>query len=846
MWPIYMYLGNLSKYIRCQPSSYSAHHIAYVPSLPARFQDLYREIFGVAATSDELTHSRRELMHAVLAIIFNPAFREAYLKGVVVQCADKMLRRFFLRLFSYSCDYVEKVLLVAIMFLSDYPCPTCLVYKGNIRNLGMVYSMCRLLTDKRVDTAERQGRVFAVRKLVFEKGYSIRNKRMLEVLKKGSYVPTLSFLSAFLLPLGINMYDIFPIDVLHDIELGKWRDVFTHLCRILQSIDKTQLAELNKRYRDMPMFGHDTIRPFKDDVSDMKSFAARNFEDLLQLSPPAFEGLFGNKKQEKIIQDLLFDMLTFHAHAKLRIHTNSTLESFQLAIKALGQLLCHFQTSTCAFYSDTKELPREQSSRIRKEANKAKKKKSKVASGSSNEIQGKAFSMETYKTHALSHYAEHAEKFGTADSNSTRNGESAHRFIKFMYGLASKNDHTASIAVLEQRTHHLRWLSKGLPIIHKKPKNPAQKLLSIQHNETLPPTDPSLRYHIANSQKNWTSIYKLISLGKGDPALHEFKHKLELHLLKRLLPNDTELDLDTIGIVNKRIYLHQTVRFNYTTYDCRRDQDSVNPKRHADIMMLSADTETDSHPYIYARVIGVYHVNVRHWGPKSTSSKVQRMDILFVRWFQRDMTYQCGWEAKRLPRLQFLPSNDEDAFGFVDPNTVIRGCHLLPGFAHGYTNKYLDFPDSVGQVPRLTTEGLVVDEDDWKYYYVGIAIDRDMWMRYRGGGVGHMSTQKLTKPFEQEALGKRSKGKQREEVPEPDEVEDNSDNEEIDAEESAKEVRVEEVEAALSQPEEDSDEESEEEGDEYSDKDTDADAASDMGMYEEEYGYNNNYDDDWD
>ncbi|KAK7453268.1 hypothetical protein VKT23_011944 [Stygiomarasmius scandens] len=53
MWPIYMYLSNLSKYIRCRPSSYSAHHIAYVPSLPACFQDLYREIFGVAATSDD-------------------------------------------------------------------------------------------------------------------------------------------------------------------------------------------------------------------------------------------------------------------------------------------------------------------------------------------------------------------------------------------------------------------------------------------------------------------------------------------------------------------------------------------------------------------------------------------------------------------------------------------------------------------------------------------------------------------------------------------------------------------------------------------------------------------------
>ena len=51
-----------------------------------------------------------------------------------------------------------------------------------------------------------------------------------------------------------------------------------------------------------------------------------------------------------------------------------------------------------------------------------------------------------------------------------------------MYGLASKNDHTASIAVLEQHTHHLRRLSKGLPITHKKPKKSNGRVL---HDDTI-------------------------------------------------------------------------------------------------------------------------------------------------------------------------------------------------------------------------------------------------------------------------------------------------------------------------------------------------------------------------
>ena len=33
MWPIYLYIGNLSKYTRGKPSSFSAHHLAYIPKV---------------------------------------------------------------------------------------------------------------------------------------------------------------------------------------------------------------------------------------------------------------------------------------------------------------------------------------------------------------------------------------------------------------------------------------------------------------------------------------------------------------------------------------------------------------------------------------------------------------------------------------------------------------------------------------------------------------------------------------------------------------------------------------------------------------------------------------------
>jgi hypothetical protein len=33
LWPVYLFLGNLSKYLRSKPSSFSAHHLAYIPKV---------------------------------------------------------------------------------------------------------------------------------------------------------------------------------------------------------------------------------------------------------------------------------------------------------------------------------------------------------------------------------------------------------------------------------------------------------------------------------------------------------------------------------------------------------------------------------------------------------------------------------------------------------------------------------------------------------------------------------------------------------------------------------------------------------------------------------------------
>ena len=62
-----------------------------------------------------LTHCRRELMQAVLAILFGSEFQIACQNGILVKCADMILRRLFPRIFTWSADYPEKYVPLVMM-----------------------------------------------------------------------------------------------------------------------------------------------------------------------------------------------------------------------------------------------------------------------------------------------------------------------------------------------------------------------------------------------------------------------------------------------------------------------------------------------------------------------------------------------------------------------------------------------------------------------------------------------------------------------------------------------------------------------------------------------------------
>ncbi|KIJ97618.1 hypothetical protein K443DRAFT_70565, partial [Laccaria amethystina LaAM-08-1] len=141
----------------------------------------------------------------------------------------------------------------------------------------------------------------------------------------------------------------------------------------------------------------------------------------------------------------------------------------------------------------------------------------------------------------------------------------------------------------------------------------------------------------------------------------------------------------------------------------------------------------EHHPYWYTRIVGIFRADVYHVGEKLKTDEPYRMNFLCVHWFGLDESLCGGWKARRLHQIGFFDSEEERAFGFLDPNEIIRAVHLIPVFAHGLIHNLPS--NSLARHPEDSTH------EEWKYYYVNMYfVDRDMFMRYLGGGIGHGAT----------------------------------------------------------------------------------------------------------
>ena len=130
-------------------------------------------------------------------------------------------------------------------------------------------------------------------------------------------------------------------------------------------------------------------------------------------------------------------------------------------------------------------------------------------------------------------------------------------------------------------------------------------------------------------------------------------------------------ELNNVVFKGNRIYQHPLLRLNYTAYDLQRETEMVNPKTdHCNIMLLSQADGPETHPFCYARVLGIYHANIIYTGPNSRDYQSQRIEFLWVRWF-KVLDQLSGWEQLALDIARFVPMVSTDAFSFMDPADIL-------------------------------------------------------------------------------------------------------------------------------------------------------------------------------
>ena len=142
----------------------------------------------------------------------------------------------------------------------------------------------------------------------------------------------------------------------------------------------------------------------------------------MQCAVPVFDGLLPEPHTNTRVLKVLFDLAHWHGLAKLRMHTDSTLNVFSQVTTALGNTLRTFQEQTCSVFP-TRELQREQTARLRRRAKNtvtAKPGLSNPKPQNNCARLPKKLNLRTYKFHSLGDYHYTIWRFGTIDSYSTQ------------------------------------------------------------------------------------------------------------------------------------------------------------------------------------------------------------------------------------------------------------------------------------------------------------------------------------------------------------------------------------------------------------------------------------------
>ncbi|TBU49493.1 hypothetical protein BD309DRAFT_1076425 [Dichomitus squalens] len=707
LWPIHVLFANLSKYFRLKPTMFATHHLAYIPTicttLPPELFEWYKDLYGAPPSAAVIRLLKHDLMQKIWLHLLDADFMHAFEHGVLLKCGDG---------------------------IKDFG------------QMGTRTDLKHRVTKKREDHGFLHAAIAKARGWISVLGRAPEGSNIkATLLDKVSVRTTRSAFSIRFAKFKQNCYDLFTPDLMHEFELGVWKSTFTHLVHILMAAGNDSIQKLDQRYSLIRTFGRGIIRRFGGNVSAMKKLAARDFEQLLICAIPVFEGLLP-EPYNTLVLDLLFELAMWHAYAKLSMHTDSTLSAFEAKTVSLGKAMRAFVRRVCLDFR-TKELPRETQSRQRRHAASMQNGQRRQTAPSEDDPSPKikSFNVNTIKYHRLADYPRMVRRTGTSDNSNTQTGELEHRRLKSFYKRTNKNrTFGMQVAAEVQRQSILDRIARGVPASSKRRRNQTTCALKARHrrdlrvrfeeDQPLPASSFADHHHMSLEQRYPENLTDFLQTNAGDPACKDFVRNLKTHLLDRLSSGEalqadsepTDADLARVRICGNRLY---------------RQKDSINPRTQPDIMMVAPDGSP--HPYLYARIIGLFHVNAYLAGRNTSGvddTQPKPYQVLWVRWFDVDMQAP-GIKSRRLPRLKWARAGD-DAFGFVNPRQVLRAAQLIPAFHYGQSNAALPGPS----IARRADE----DDTDWNYYYVSIFANRDMVMRYVGDGIGHQHTASIPGP----------------------------------------------------------------------------------------------------
>ncbi|KAF9031416.1 hypothetical protein BDZ89DRAFT_902355, partial [Hymenopellis radicata] len=125
------------------------------------------------------------------------------------------------------------------------------------------------------------------RRRIFLDSKGVGSSAVEDLLKSQSAIPIRNAFSEFFhkveaqTHIHTNYFQLFQSESLHEWFIGVLKRLFIHLIRILHALGEAVLREFEARFRKISAFGRSSIRKFTSDVSEMKQFAARDYENLL-------------------------------------------------------------------------------------------------------------------------------------------------------------------------------------------------------------------------------------------------------------------------------------------------------------------------------------------------------------------------------------------------------------------------------------------------------------------------------------------------------------------------------------------------------------------------------------